>query len=345
MAVKDVKEVSAQIKKGEFQNLYYFYGRNVSGVENLTRLLIKQTVGGMEEFALTKINGKEINIPALRDTMEMLPMMCEYNCILINDYNCDEIREDTTKQLIEALKEIPSQTIIVFNVTGFDVKDGKKVPTAKNKKLIDFVSKNGIVCEQELKTPAELAKSILASVQKRGCEISIGTAQQLAEMCLSNPLMISNEIDKLCAYANGSTITNEMLELMVAQQTDTTVYSLANAIAAFNKQAAFRALDDLMAQRVNRGVIIATISNTFIDLYRASAAKASGRTIGNMMSDFGYTRDFVVKNAFRDCSKMSQKKLRGCIQILRDTAVMLNSTGADERVALEQAIAKMLVLK
>ena len=67
--------------------------------------------------------------------------------------------------------------------------------------------------------------------------------------------------------------------------------------------------------------------------------------IGNMMSDFGYTRDFVVKNAFRDCSKMSQKKLRGCIQILRDTAVMLNSTGADERVALEQAIAKMLVLK
>ena len=230
MAVKDVKEVSAQIKKSEFQNLYYFYGRNVSGVENLTRLLIKNTVGGMEEFALTKINGKEINIPALRDTMEMLPMMCEYNCILINDYNCDEIREDTTKQLIEALKEIPSQTIIVFNVTGFDVKDGKKVPTAKNKKLIDFVSKNGIVCEQELKTPAELAKSVLASVQKRGCEISIGTAQQLAEMCLSNPLMISNEIDKLCAYANGSTITNEMLELMVAQQTDTTVYSLANAI-------------------------------------------------------------------------------------------------------------------
>lgn len=42
---------------------------------------------------------------------------------------------------------------------------------------------------------------------------------------------------------------------------------------------------------------------------------------------------------------MSQKKLRGCIQILRDTAVTLNSTGADERVVLEQAITKMLVLK
>lgn len=345
MAYIDVKEVSSQIKKGDYKNLYYFYGRNVSGVETLTRLLIKQTVGGMEEFALTKINGKEINIPSFRDTAEMFPMMCEYNCILINDYNCDEMREEVTKQLIEALKEIPSQTIVVFNITGFDVKDGKKNPTAKNKKLIDFVSKNGIVCEQELKTPAELAKSILSSVQKRGCEISIGTARQLAEMCLSNPLMISNEIEKLCSYANGAEITSETLELMVAQQTDTTVYSLANAIASFNKQAAFEALDNLMAQRVSRGSIIAAVSNTFIDLYRASGAKANGRTIGNMMNDFAYTRDFVVKNAFRDSSKMSQKKLRGCIQILRDTAVTLNSTGADERVVLEQAITKMLVLK
>ena len=30
MAYIDVKEVSSQIKKGDYKNLYYFYGRNVS---------------------------------------------------------------------------------------------------------------------------------------------------------------------------------------------------------------------------------------------------------------------------------------------------------------------------
>ena len=345
MAQVDVKEVNSQIKKGDFKNLYYFYGKNISGVEAVTKLLIKQTVGGMEEIALTKITGKDINIPNFRDTLEMLPMMCEYNCILINDYNCDEMREDITKQLIEALKEIPPQTIVIFNITGFDVKDGRKTVTAKNKKLVDFVAKNGVVCEQELKTPDELSKSILGSVLKRGCEISIGTARQLAEMCLCNPLVISSEIEKLCAYTNGGIITSETLELLVAQQTDTTVYSLANAVAAFNKQAAFDALDDLMAQRVSRGTIISAVSGAFTDLYRASAAKKNGRTINVMMKDFGYTRDFVVKNAFRDSSKMSTEKLRKCICILRDTAVTLNSTGADERIVLEQAITKMLTLK
>ena len=61
------------------------------------------------------------------------------------------MREDITKSLIEALKKIPQQTVVIFNVTGFDLKNGKKTITGKNKKLVDFAAKNGIVCEQELK--------------------------------------------------------------------------------------------------------------------------------------------------------------------------------------------------
>ena len=77
MAQIDVREVTSQIKKGDIKNLYYFFGRNVSGVESLTRLLIKQTVGDMEDFALTKINGKDIHIPSFCDTIEMLLTLCK----------------------------------------------------------------------------------------------------------------------------------------------------------------------------------------------------------------------------------------------------------------------------
>jgi DNA polymerase-3 subunit delta len=346
MAQTDVKEIASQIKKGEFKNLYYFYGRNVSGVESITRLLIKAAVGDNDDIALTKIDGKNIDVSSFRDVIEMLPMMCDYNCVFINDYNCDEQREETTKALIDALKNVPEQTIVVFNATGFDVKCGKKSVSPKNKKLIDFIAKNGITCEQELKSSSELAKSIIGSVSKRGCEISFKTAQQLAEMCLCNSLMINNEIDKLCSYVNGKEeITSDILKLMVAQQSDATVYSLANAVAAFNKKAAFEALDELMSQKVSRGAILNAISSSFIDLYRASAARNNGRNVGEMFRDFEYARDFVVKNAFRDCTKISIARLRKCIIILRDTAVTLNTTATDERVALEQAIAKMLIAK
>lgn len=168
MAQTDVKEIASQIKKGEFKNLYYFYGRNVSGVESITRLLIKAAIGDNDDIALTKIDGKNIDVSSFRDVIEMLPMMCDYNCVFINDYNCDEQREETTKALIDALKNVPEQTIVVFNATGFDVKCGKKSVSPKNKKLIDFIAKNGITCEQELKSSSELAKSIIGSVSKEG---------------------------------------------------------------------------------------------------------------------------------------------------------------------------------
>ena len=48
-----------------------------------------------------------------------------------------------------------------------------------------------------------------------------------------------------------------------------------------------------LPKKVNRGSILSAVSSAFIDLYRASAAKKSGRTIGNMTNDFGYVREFV----------------------------------------------------
>lgn len=345
MAQIDVKTVTAQVKKNELHNLYYLYGLNVSGVELLTKSIIKKAVGDNEEFALNRLNGKEINISDFCDIIEMMPMMSEYNCVLVNDYNCDEQREDVNKQLLDALKNVPEHTVIIFNITGFDVKNGKKNISGKNKKLVDLIAKNGIVCEQGIKTPAELSKEIVSKVSARGGMISVANAQELASMCLSDTLAIGNEIDKLCAYANGREISLEMINTLVFRQREVTVYNLANAVSAMNKKAAFDALDELMAQRVNRGIILSAISGSFIDMYRAACAKQSNRSQNDMMRDFGYKWDFMVRNAFRDSSRMSLKRLRACIAILRDTAVQLNSTSADERVVLEQAVTKMLMTK
>lgn len=345
MAQADAKTITAQLKKGELHNLYYIYGQNISGVEQLTKAVIKKAVGDNAEFALSKLSGKELDISEFRDMIDMMPMMSDYNCILVNDYNCEEQREDTTKQLLEALKEIPPQTVVIFNVTGFDVKNGKKMISGKNKKLVDLAAKNGMVCELGIQTPAQLAKDISAKVSARGGAISIQNAQELAVMCLSDTLLINNEIEKLCAYANGREITREMIRSLVAQQSDVTVYNLSAAVSSFNKKAAFEALDKLMAQRISRGIILGTISNSFLEIYRAACARKAGKGIPDVMQDFDYKRDFVVKNAFRSSQSMSLKRLRACIGILSDTAAKLNSTSIDEKVMLEEAVTRMLMTR
>lgn len=348
----DRKTLEAQLRKGELANLYYIFGQDVRSVEALTKKIIRAAVGDNEDFALNKLSGKNLNPSELRDMAEMVPMMSEYNCILVNDFNCEEQREDITKQVIEVLKEIPSQTVIIFNVTGFEVKTKndwkarKNVIADKNKKLADTAAKNGILIEAALKTSAELAKDIAASVSAHGGMISLDNARELAEMCLCDTRVIKSEIDKLCVYADGREITAQMLEELVHRRSSVTIFNLADAVASFNKKAAFDALDELMADKNNRGAILANITNSFLDLYRVQCARQSGHTAEEVKQDFAYfSRGFAIEKLYRNGIRISLKRLRECITILRDTAVQLNSTSADEKIVLEQTVTKMLMTK
>ncbi len=351
MPMADQKTITASLRNGRLENLYYIYGQNVTGVQTVTKQIIKSAVGDNEEFTLTRLDGKKLDFSELYDTIQMMPMMSDYNCILINDYNCEkpceEIRGQTAdtlnKKLIETIKEIPPYTVVIFNVTGFEVKTKKGKVIDKNKKLFDFVAKNGVVCEMGLLSPAEMTNFIMSEVSANGAKISQNNARELADMCLYDILTVRNEIDKLCAYAQGREITREILDLLVHRQNNVTVFQLADAVSAFNRRSAFNALDELMTDKNNRGSVLANITNSFLDMYRASCARNSGKGISDVMSDYSYVWEFKVKNAFRDSSRMSTERIRACIKILRDTAVQLNSTGIDEKTILEQAVTKMLM--
>lgn len=353
MPQADEKTITARLKKGELDNLYYIYGQNVTGVQSITRQIIKSAVGGNEDFALTRLSGKKLDFSELYDMIQMMPMMSEYNCILINDYNCEKPREEMrgqtadtlNKKLIETIKDIPPYTVVIFNVTGFEVKTKKGKITDKNKKLADFCAKNGTLCEMRVLSLSEMTGFIMARVSESGGRISQNTARELADMCQCDILTVENETDKLCAYAQGREITSDMLGLLVHRQSSVTVFQLANAVASFNRQLAFNALGELMTDKNNRGSVLANITNSFLDMYRASCARNSGRGIPDVMGDYSYVWEFRVKNAFRDSSRMSTARIRACVKILRDTAVQLNSTAVDEKIILEQAITKMLMTK
>ncbi|MDE5583759.1 MAG: DNA polymerase III subunit delta [Ruminococcus sp.] len=353
MSLVDSKTIVKNLKNGKIDNIYYLYGQNVTGVEELTRKIINMAVGENADFALTRLSGKKLDFSEFYDTLQMMPMMSDYNCILVNDYNCEKPREEMhgqtadslNKKLIETLKEVPPQTVIIFNVTGFEVKSKKGKITDKNKKLADFVAKNGTVCEMAVPTPQEMVKTIVAEVKRQNCSISAENARELAEMCLCDTLTVGNEIDKLCAYVNGGEITGETLRMLVHRQSSVTVFNLADAVSAFNRHQAFDALGELMTDKSNRGSVLANITNSFLDLYRASCAKKSGKSTADVAKDYSYVWDFKVKNAFRNSSRMTTSRIRECIKILRDTAVILNSTAVDEKTVLEQALTKMLMTK
>lgn len=337
-------ELSKKIKSGEISNAYYIYGKDILSVENAVKAILKKALGKDWKINFTKFEGKNLDVSSLLDTLEICPMFSEYNAVLVNDLNAKELSKDGIKQLIDAIAGIPDFTILIINITGFDIYGGKKAVTGENKKIIDAVSKKGIVCECGVKNTADMVKFICAYAEKQGCSITSKNAQMLSEYCLLDSMQISNELKKLCAYREGEEIRAEDINTLVSGQIETDSFKLAKAVVSMNSSQAFFLLDDLLNKRNEPVAVLSAISMSFLDLYRARAAMTVNKRQQNIIEDFNYKgREFAVNNAYRDCRKISLENLRKCIGILRDTDKKLKSSSGAQRIILEKAITEMLI--
>ncbi len=342
MVLTDEKDLQQQIKNG-LGNLYYFYGSDILSVENCVKQLI-QKVGGVKN--ITRLDGQNLNLEQLADEIEFCPMFSEYNCIQIHDCNAESLRENERKTLLEIVKRAAGQTVLIFDVTGFDIYGGKtgknRKPTEKNKKIIDYIAKTGIVCCCEPKSVTQLSAEVIAKAKKNGCIMEKQAAQLLVMQCNCQTLMIQNELNKLCAYANGGTITVQMIEEMVMPQLETTVYVLTAAIAKKQVTKAMQAVEELLAMKIEMPYLMAVISGSLIDLQRASSARLEGKTVQDVMQDFGYKFSFAVERAFRDSAGETPEHLAECLDLLCRAEKKMHTGMVDERVLLEKTVVEML---
>ncbi|MBQ8905023.1 MAG: DNA polymerase III subunit delta [Ruminococcus sp.] len=344
MAVLPASEIFTSVQNGDVRGLYLFYGKDVAAVAANTAKLFKKL--GADLSAVQKYEGDTLDLNELSDAVTQHSMFADRNVIWLHDPNAEEWSAEKLSALLGVLGDVASCTTVVCSITGFDVCGTKKTPSAKHKKLIDFFTKNGIVCQFEQKTAAQLGKSIAERAAKQGCTISRQNAEHLAELCACDTVRLKNELDKLCAYVQSGEITQDTIRQLVARLPDENAFVLARAVVAGNGKAAMAALDQLCAQRAEPVALLSVISMAFLDLYRAKAAQAAGKHQDHITADFSYRgREFAVRNALRDCAKSSLPKLRACVAILCETDAALKSTRTDGRIQIEMAITKMLTAK
>lgn len=345
MAVVTENDLKLTLKNRQYMRAYYFYGRDIAAVEAYTNNFISRIVDKENSaYNFHAFDGKNFDMDEFSDACEALPFFADYVCCTVCDLNAEALNADSLKHLTEIVSDLPESTILIFYYTSVDVCDGKKFPTAKNKKLMDAAGKVGGVCNFALKTPAVLSKEIMAKVSAAGCGISREAAAFLAEQCLCNSMMIGNEIDKLTAYACGNEITLDMIRELSPRQIETTSFDLVKAIARMDVKTAMRLFDDLTAEKIEPISILYAVTGSMLDLYRARAAMASRKTPADVKEDFGYSKvlAFRVDNAFRDVQRISMPHLRMCVKILAETDAAMKSSKTSPQILLEEAIVKML---
>ncbi len=345
MAKIEEARLKADLKAGQLSRVYFLFGEEHFLTKTYENKII-ETALGKEPSDLNFVRFNEAPpSDSLSDFADSMPFFSEYKVIVISDLDADKLDNAEMNSYLSIIEDLPDTTVLIISQTGIEI-DPKK-PKAKMKKLMTAAEKCGVLCEMKYMSANQLAKMAVKKAARLGCNLSDANAVLLAELCGKDMNLLSTEVQKLCDYTVSGEIAREAIDALVPKLVDTSIYGLATEIFAGRTAGAFRILDDLFLQRIEPVIILSALSGHFVDCYRAKLAQLSRKTANEAAAAFNYPRNrtFVISKAFNSVSRLSVDYLRQCIDILYRTNLLLNSSRADRRTLIEQALTEISVLK
>ena len=339
MAVFDEKALRAHIKAQSFLPCYLFVGEE----DYLKKLYLDKLVDAAADKAFASFNverfdGKSVDLRDVFDLAATMPMMADRRVIVVDDMKLDPISARDLQLLTDGLSALPDTAIVLFLQTLNPVskKTGKKVR--------DLFQKYGAVCELQKRSGQELYRPLIASASKQGCVLSPAMAQYLVSCVGDDFHMLIQELQKVCAYAQGE-ITKAHIDAVATKTLDAKVYGLARFLLQQDFDKAYGVLDTLLQMRMEPYYILGALNGAYIDLYRAKVAVSCGGSVQSLIGAYGYKgREFAIQNAARDAAKLTLPQIRRALDTLKEADRKLKSTGESGALVLEQLIVRLLLI-
>lgn len=340
MAEFDEKGLKAHIKSGTFLPLYLIIGDEDYLKKYYTELISSKVVDpAFESFNLQKFEGKGLSLTDVFDACELMPMMSDKRCVIVEDYKLEGMNEKDLGLMLEFFSDLPDFTVLIFHQKSADFS------LSKAKKAVDIFKKFGAVCTLNKRTGNDLIKPLIASAQKQKCELSVQMAKYLVSVCGDDFNVLINELGKVCHYAKQGEITKAHIDAVAVKTDDAKIYALTKALMAKDFDKAYDVLSSLFRQKTEPEYILGTIISSYVDIYRAKVSLISGKSADSLASDFNYRNTaFRLTNAARDSKNMDIGTVRKCLNELMKADKQLKSGRDNAVLVIEQLMVKLFLL-
>ncbi|HZK21173.1 MAG TPA: DNA polymerase III subunit delta [Oscillospiraceae bacterium] len=349
------KGLLSQIRSKDFDRLYLLYGTDDYLKKHYASFIPQKTVEReYETFNLHILDGATTSFEEIADCANALPLMGGYTCTVVHDMNLAEFiterkaekenksssKNKKIDELIEVISDIPESSIIIFwlDTVQVDEKKGNWI------KIIKTFAKYGSVVKLSSRSLSELVRLLCKSATGKGCSLDRNAAFYMIDIVGNDMGTLRNELDKLCLYKKGETITKEDIDECVILSAEAKIFNLARLIITGKADEAFFDLDLLIKQKEEPIKILAIISGAYVDMYRVKAAAQSGLRFSDVATCFKEYKNkmFVLENAASLSKKYSLEQLSNAINLLYDADTRLKSTRTDGKVLLEYLILDLL---
>ena len=317
--------------------VYLIYGEEAYLKKTYIDKIVSKTVDpSFEDFNFHTFDGKACTLSEVYECAEAVPMMAETKCVLVKDFPVDSLDDNGFEQLERVVKENPDDCALIFSFVAYEPKG------AKWTKAVKLFDKYGFAVKLEKKTTIELVKLLESGAKKRGKPFASGVASYLISCVGSDLNTLLNELEKVCAFAQGNEILKSDVDAVCIKSLDARVFDMIKDLTAGRFDSAFKKLNVLFEQREDEFQILGALIAQYSDIYRARAAVKSGNRAETIAKYYNYAgKEFRLTNAARSGASLSFDDIGECMEILLWADTTLKSSALSKRLVLEQTVVKL----
>ena len=328
------------IKNNEIGSLYLFYGQEEYLKRNYTDYIETKLLS--EELKLLNkvvLEGKA-SPSAIIDNCETWPVFSERKIVVVKNsglFKSSKKEDKSGKKakpedtLATFLQNVPPHACLIFIEAEID----------KRIKYVDLIKKHGLIVEFNYRKPEEMASWVIKRMRGEGFDIDPHTAAQLAEYCEQGMDDVSNEMDKLFAYAGSRRkITSADIEKVCTKSVKSRVFDLTDAIAAKQCSKALTLLNDMVALREPMPKVMYMIARQFRQLLQVKLLSNEGAGQAEITTRLKLS-PYISGKILRQARSFSLEKLEEAITSGLELDLAIKTGKLEDKAAVELMITSM----
>ena len=338
--------------RGELKCLkggYVLFGKEDYLKFSYTKEIQKNVLDGMfDEFNHIIIYGEEYSAFNLSNAICTFPMMSEKKLVEVRGVNFNALKKDEIRELENALslvEENSEHTVLIIRADSSCFNEGR-LPS-KPSELYRMMSKYLTMVEFEFPTNQRLKSWILRHFEKGGVGFGEELCARLVDMCGHDMWTLSNEIEKLCSYAqmnNLSYITEENIENICCKTVEYDDFRLTNALLDKNRDLIFETLRRQKANHEKAPNILSSIIKLYMEMFLVYKHYAGGLNKGQISSALGI-HEFKVGKYITSFTGVNPKKIERAVELCRDADISSKSaSNVTDYIAVERLVSALVVL-
>lgn len=331
------KELEKRLKAG--CALYYFYASDEALVHTAAQKTLKYL--NRDDPETTVLDGPTPSVEEIVLAAGTISFFGGKRLVLMPLIRPSTYSDKDLQELCDTLADTENAIFVLTSI--IEESYGKLRPGKREQKLIANCEKLGYCVQLNRPTGAALQAMARDWAKEAGADFAPGAEAALLARCREDQFLLKNEVEKLAALANYSTITKEMVSRLGTVTLDADTFDMVKLLTSGQADKAQQKLKTLLALQNEPIMITGALISNYLDLYRVLLGRRSRRSLGDVAKDFGYKGNwnYRLNSTEKTALRFKRAQLEDCLHILQRLDTDLKSSKLDADLLMQKALCEL----